>query len=439
MNVSEELRSSEERILQLVSFNLGSEEFAVDILKIQEINRMTEITKVPRSPEFVDGVINLRGKVIPVIDLRKRFGLPEQEHGKNTRIVVMDIQRKIVGFVVDSVSEVLRISSATVEATPPMVSGIDSEYIRGVGKLDDRLLILLDVNKMLSSGEVEMLDGPSVEEDIATSKAVTTDTAKLGNEKVTEYRGMAGMVEVNRDIEKAIDEMSSKVELTREDLQKLVSHVKGILEGNFMDEDLELYGDLGELAKFINETKKSLLQFDAAEITDKDLPEASDQLTSIVEATEEATNKILTDTEELLEAQGRIAKVVDAVKAIKVNKNTKGSESRDFAVTELKEISDLANAKLMDIMSACNFQDLTGQRIQKIIQLVKRIESKLMMIILSFNIKLQEKADSVDESKINKEKEMLAKLEQEELKGPQKKGEGVNQSDVDDLLNDLFG
>lgn len=439
MNTSEELGSSKERILQLVSFNLGNEEFAVDILKIQEINRMTEITKVPRSPEFVEGVINLRGKVIPVIDLRKRLGLAEEEQSKNTRIVVMNIQRKIVGFIVDSVSEVLRISSNTVEPTPPMISGIDSEYIRGVGKLDDRLLILLDVNKVLSSGEVEMLDGPSVEENILTSQAIKADVTQSNKEKVMEYRGLAGMVEVESDLERTIDEMSNKVEITKEDLQKLVCHVRGILEGNFMDEDLELYGELGELAKYINETKKSLLQFDAVQIAGKDLPEASDQLASIVDATEEATNKILSDTEELLEAQGRIAKVVDAVKAIKVNKNTKGFENRDFAMTELKEISDFSKVKLMDIISACDFQDLTGQKIKKIIHLVGRIESKLMKMILSFNIKRQEKTDAVEINKVNKEKELLAKIEEAELKRPQKKGEGINQSDVDDLLNDLFG
>jgi len=89
-----------DELLQLVSFNLGKEEFAVDILKIQEINRMVDITKVPKSPNFVEGVINLRGKVIPIIDLRKRFGLPLTENTKQTRIVVVDVDKKVVGLVV---------------------------------------------------------------------------------------------------------------------------------------------------------------------------------------------------------------------------------------------------------------------------------------------------------------------------------------------------
>ena len=152
------VESQSEDLLQLVSFNLGKEEFAVDILKIQEINRMVEITKVPKSPEFVEGVINLRGKVIPIIDLRKRFNLPGSENTKQTRIVVVDIDNKVVGLVVDAVSEVLRLPANTVEPPPPIVAGIDSEYISGVGKLEDRLLILLELDKVLSKDEKRVLE-----------------------------------------------------------------------------------------------------------------------------------------------------------------------------------------------------------------------------------------------------------------------------------------
>ena len=146
-----------EELLQLVSFKLGNEEFAVDILKIQEINRMVEITKVPKAPAFVEGVINLRGKVIPIIDLRKRFGLEVSEYTKNTRIVVVDIEGKVVGLVVDGVSEVLRLPLSAVEPPPPVVAGIDSEYINGVGTLEDRLLILLNLEKVLSHDEKTVL------------------------------------------------------------------------------------------------------------------------------------------------------------------------------------------------------------------------------------------------------------------------------------------
>ena len=141
-------------LLQLVTFEIGDEEFGIDILKVQEIIRTMAITKVPNSPPHVEGVINLRGKVIPVIDLRSRFLLESKPHDNQTRIIVVDLHRVVIGFVVDGVSEVLRIQSNTVEPPPPVVSGIESEYIKGVGKLDNRLLILLDLDKLIPIEEL---------------------------------------------------------------------------------------------------------------------------------------------------------------------------------------------------------------------------------------------------------------------------------------------
>jgi purine-binding chemotaxis protein CheW len=155
--MDEAQKKQDAELMQLVTFSIGEEEFGVDILKVQEIIRMMEITKVPRAPEFVEGVINLRGKVIPIIDLRRRFGLSARGHDKHTRIIVIEINNMIVGFVVDSVSEVLRIPSSTVEPPPPVVSGMESEYISGVGKLEDRLLILLDLDRLLSREETVSL------------------------------------------------------------------------------------------------------------------------------------------------------------------------------------------------------------------------------------------------------------------------------------------
>ena len=155
--MAEEDVRKDEQLLQLVTFSIGEEEFGVEILKVQEIIRMLEITRVPKAPDFVEGVINLRGKVIPVIDLRLRFGLQAKGHDKKTRIIVIEINQMIVGFVVDSVSEVLRIPAGTSEPPPPVISGLDSEYISGVGKLDDRLLIMLDLNRLLSKEEKSAL------------------------------------------------------------------------------------------------------------------------------------------------------------------------------------------------------------------------------------------------------------------------------------------
>ena len=140
-------------ILQLVTFRLGNEEYAVDILKVQEINRMKEITRVPNTPAYVEGVINLRGKVIPVVNLRSKFSLDERDNDTQSRIMIMDIQGITMGLVVDGVSEVLRIPANIVEPTPPMAANISTEFIKGIAKLEDRLIILLDMDMLVGKAE----------------------------------------------------------------------------------------------------------------------------------------------------------------------------------------------------------------------------------------------------------------------------------------------
>jgi purine-binding chemotaxis protein CheW len=143
---------------QLVVFQLGAELYGVEIARVHEIIRLQSVTRVPRSPAFVEGVINLRGKVIPVIDLRRRFGLPSADHTRASRIVVVEIGDQVVGIVVDGVSEVLRVKTATVEPPSPVVAGIDSEYLHGIAKLPDRLVILLDLDRVLGRDERRALE-----------------------------------------------------------------------------------------------------------------------------------------------------------------------------------------------------------------------------------------------------------------------------------------
>mgnify|MGYP005849259477 CR=1 FL=1 len=147
--------------VQLVVFTLQSGssvcEYGVPISQVREINRLTAPTRLPQAPSFVEGVINLRGKVIPVIDLKKRFELEAGEYTDNTRIIVVDIAGHTVGIVVDEVTEVLRIPAENVEPPPSIISGVTAEYLKGVGKVGDRLLVLLDLRRILSSSETEQL------------------------------------------------------------------------------------------------------------------------------------------------------------------------------------------------------------------------------------------------------------------------------------------
>lgn len=138
---------------QFVVFKLGNEEYGVPITQVKEINRLTSATKVPRSPMFVEGIINLRGQIIPIIDMKKRFDLPLTEYTGDARIIVIQVGAHTFGVEVDSVSEVLRINSTNIEPAPHIVCSIDSKYITGVAKVGERLLILLDLDKLLSDEE----------------------------------------------------------------------------------------------------------------------------------------------------------------------------------------------------------------------------------------------------------------------------------------------
>ncbi len=147
------VETKEERI-QLVTFNLGNEEHGIDVLKVREIIRMSNITRVPNTPSYVEGVINLRGKVIPIISLRNKFNLSDAENDSHTRIIVMDMANELMGFIVDSVAEVVRIALSEIQPPPPIVTGgIDQECISGVIDHGERLLVLLDLEKMFSPEE----------------------------------------------------------------------------------------------------------------------------------------------------------------------------------------------------------------------------------------------------------------------------------------------
>lgn len=145
---------------QLVVFELANERYGVDIAAVESIIKMQSVTAVPQAPDFVEGITNLRGSVLPVIDLRKRFGLPSEETTKNSRIVIVVMDGLKVGMIVDAVSEVLRILSEAIEPPPPMVATVDTAFITNIARVNEQLIILLDLAKVLSMEEragLEML------------------------------------------------------------------------------------------------------------------------------------------------------------------------------------------------------------------------------------------------------------------------------------------
>ncbi len=138
---------------QLVIFKLADEYYGVNIVAVESIIKVQEITRMPHVPDFVEGITNLRGAVIPVIDLRKRLDLPQMEETKDTRIIVVEMDGITAGMIVDAVTEVLRVSGEDIEPPSPMVNTVDTAFITGIAKVDNRLVILLDLSKVLSVKE----------------------------------------------------------------------------------------------------------------------------------------------------------------------------------------------------------------------------------------------------------------------------------------------
>ena len=142
---------------QFLTFSLNSEEYGIEILKVREIIGVMDITTVPQTPDFMKGVINLRGKVIPVVDLRLKFSMHEEEYTQETCVIVVEADSSQVGIIVDSVSEVLDIKSGEIEETPSLGQGIDTNFIMGLGKVKEKIIILLDIEQILSSEVMDIV------------------------------------------------------------------------------------------------------------------------------------------------------------------------------------------------------------------------------------------------------------------------------------------
>jgi len=194
---------------QLVGFKLGAEEYAVEISRVQEIIRLPEITKIPKVPHFVEGVINLREKILPIISLRKKFNLEDVGKINSLRIIVVNLDGISTGIVVDSVSEVLRLPKDAVEPPPPILTGLDSQHLKGIGKLDDgkKILLLLDLPKLLTSSEKKELS------ELTKNRRDNQDKDKKGDKKMTEEEQLVSFKIENEEFGVNIEEVQEIIRL----------------------------------------------------------------------------------------------------------------------------------------------------------------------------------------------------------------------------------
>ena len=143
---------------EFLTFTLGSEEYGIDILKVQEIRGYDAVTRIANTPAFIKGVINLRGSIVPIVDLRIKFTLSQVTYDPFTVVIILNLGKRVMGIVVDSVSDVLTLSSTQISPTPELSAALDTRYILGLGTVDQRMLILVDIEKLMSSSEMALMD-----------------------------------------------------------------------------------------------------------------------------------------------------------------------------------------------------------------------------------------------------------------------------------------
>lgn len=156
--VQSELAVAQDTAMQVLVFNLGAEEYGVDILKVQEIRGYGDVTRIANVPDFIKGVTNLRGSIIPIVDLRIKFNLGEARYDEQTVVVILNIESRIVGIVVDAVSDVLSLSADQVKQAPDFGGDVSAEFVQALATVDDRMLILIDIEKMMSSREMALVE-----------------------------------------------------------------------------------------------------------------------------------------------------------------------------------------------------------------------------------------------------------------------------------------
>ena len=151
-------QESTEESRELLTFTLGTEEYGIDILKVQEIRGYEAVTSIANAPEFIKGVINLRGIIVPILDMRIKFRLGDVNYVETTVVIILNVADRVVGMVVDGVSDVITLKSGEIKPAPEFGSGLDTKYFQGLGTIDSRMIILVDIEKLMSSSDMELID-----------------------------------------------------------------------------------------------------------------------------------------------------------------------------------------------------------------------------------------------------------------------------------------
>ncbi len=424
-------------VSQQIAFRLGKEEFALPILHVQEIIRPRECTEIPESPEYVMGVINLRGRVIPVIDLKERMMIPGNGNDPaGEKIVVVSMGEVTFGGLVDSITGVVDIDENMIKESPASISGGAAEYLKGIATVSEaRLIQLLDISSLISIADLGLLNEEVLEEEnLGGGKVLVTKKVSGigGNYLIQEVRDKIISGAESKGIEKEV--VSTIMEKIQDFLDALTSgDVERAEESLLVISTLgekELFSEVGKITRNLHNAItefKTMIDPKLKNMALEEMPEATDKLNWVVTKTEEAAERTIGLVEKNLSLQSEIVKRLDILEQFFQECEGDCKEQQE-ALQYLRKVSEEMNVDFMDVILAQEYQDLTGQIIKKTINLVRELEADLVELIKVFGVKITPKKKSVRLLEKTGAEEPLAPEEAETLK---------SQEDVDSLLQEF--
>lgn len=408
---------------QYIGFKLKDNEFTIPILKVREIINTPAVTKLPHSPHYLRGIINLRGNIVPVVDLRELVSMAGGEGGGN-KIIVVSAGAANFGILVDEITSVVNIAAENIE--PPEGFMQDAaERIEGVAKLHDRLLILLDTDKLVDAeglgGYGAETNAPAIARESFGEKPAPVFEAPVEKPQPPRPDVSATVkADIADELHKARTVLSQRtaaedggkgkfIEALIEMIDKLAAHdydkADALLNDMMRMNETELYKDIGMVTRKLHDSIqefKSMIDPRLKQIADEEVPQAVDSLQYVVEKTEEAANRTLVLVEKNLRMADELSKHAAKIKSPKE------------AAKYLNALSGSLKKDLNEIMLAQEYQDITGQSIKRVIDMVNTIEAELIGLITHFGVK-----------------GVRAEEKKEKIK------EKFSQNDIDDLLKEF--
>jgi chemotaxis signal transduction protein/chemotaxis regulatin CheY-phosphate phosphatase CheZ len=408
-------------VQQYIGFNLNSNEYMIPILKVREIITMPSITVLPQLPPYIKGVTNLRGTVIPIVNLKSLLNSEDNGDTGNT-VIVVSAGKVTFGIIVDGITGVIKVDESNIEQPDRIVSN-NVGLLEGVAKIENRLIVLLNTNKILPLDDMSLLEETIVN--------VSGDGDNV--EVISEIDTIGGKITV-KEVKSAKDFFSSKLDtndpkqqifelmlsfmdcVASNDYQKMDSIVDQLVRATESD----LFKEIGRITRKLHD---SLEEFKGAidnglqSITEHDFPNAVDNLQFVIKKTEEAANRTMGIIERYFEESHDLSNHIKAIKG------------HDETVTYLRAFKDSLDDDMTMILTAQQFQDITGQTIRKVIDLVHNVEVELLQLITKFGMLVKSSADKLAAGAGSGQSDMISETE--------KSAKKITQSDVESLLNEF--